>query len=123
MSTVLNPREMPKAINASIRDMPVTISAFSMGILVIPITMVFGTALMEPMDRAAAVPMTVAARADTKAMTSVVVKALIMERLSNIWAYHCRVKPPHCVLDLDWLKDNTIMVRIGAYKKINISTI
>ena len=67
--------------------MPVTISAFSMGILVIPITTVRGTGFMDWMAMAAAVPMMAAARADTKAMISVVDSALIMERLSNIWAY------------------------------------
>ena len=60
ISTVLNPRDMPKAMNASIREIPVTISAFSMGMLVMPITTVFGTALMELMEMAAAVPMMVA---------------------------------------------------------------
>ena len=123
ISTVLNPRDMPKAMNASIREIPVTISAFSMGMLVMPITTVFGTALMELMEMAAAVPMMVAMSADTKAMTRVVVRALMMERLSNIWVYHCRVNPPHWVLDLDLLKESTIMVRMGAYRKISISTI
>ena len=36
--TVLNPSEMPNAMNASIREIPVTISAFSMGILVMPMS-------------------------------------------------------------------------------------
>ena len=112
--TVLNPREIPKAMKASIREIPVTMSAFSIGILVMPITMVLGTARMELMEMAAAVPMIVATRADTKAMIKVVVRALMMERLSNIWVYHCRVNPPHWVLDLDLLKDSTIMVRMGA---------
>ena len=60
---VLNPREIPKAMKASIREIPVTISAFSMGMLVTPMTMVLGTVLMELMEMAAAVPMTVATRA------------------------------------------------------------
>ena len=81
--------------------MPVTISAFSMGILVIPITTVRGTGFMDWMAMAAAVPMMAAARADTKAMISVVDSALIMERLSNIWAYQSRVKPPQWERDLD----------------------
>ena len=101
-------------MKASIRDIPVTMSAFSMGMLVTPMTMVLGTVRMELMEMAAAVPMIVATRADTKAMINVVVRALMMERLSNIWVYHCRVNPPHWVLDLDLLKDRTIMVRMGA---------
>lgn len=36
----LNPREIPNAINASIREIPVTISEFSIGMLLIPMTMV-----------------------------------------------------------------------------------
>ena len=75
------------------------------------------------MAMAAAVPITAAARAETKAIIRVVDRALIMERLSNICRYQSRVKPPHRALDLDWLKDNTIIVRMGAYKKIRISTI
>ena len=93
ISTVLNPRDMPKAMNASIREIPVTISAFSMGMLVMPITTVFGTALMELMEMAAAVPMMVAMSADTKAMTRVVVRALMMERLSNIMKEQADLAP------------------------------
>ena len=68
---VLNPREIPKAINASIREMPVTISAFSMGILVIPITIVRGTRFMLLIAIAAAVPMMTAMMEDKNAISSV----------------------------------------------------
>ena len=46
ISTVLNPREIPNAINASIREIPVTISEFSIGMLLIPMTMVRGIRFM-----------------------------------------------------------------------------
>ena len=101
MRTVSNPREMPKAMKASIREMPVTISAFSMGMLVIPMMAVRGAGRIFWMAMAAAVPIKVAIRAEAKATVSVVDRALMMERLSNIWAYHSRVKPPHWVLDFD----------------------
>ena len=68
---VLKPKEIPKAINASIREIPVTISAFSMGMLVMPMITVFGKGFMLLMAMAAAVPMTVAKRAEAKAMTRV----------------------------------------------------
>ena len=60
ISTVLNPREMPNAINASIREIPVTISEFSSVMLLIPMTMVRGIRFMLLMPMAAIVPMTVA---------------------------------------------------------------
>ena len=46
-STVLKPNDTPKAIKDSISEMPVTISAFSMGMFVIPIIIVLGTSLMD----------------------------------------------------------------------------
>lgn len=42
-------------MKASIREIPVTMSAFSIGILVTPMTMVLGTVRMELMEMAAAV--------------------------------------------------------------------
>ena len=42
--------------------------------------------------------------------------------LSNICVYHFKVNPPHWDLDFELLKDRTIMVTIGAYKKIRIRT-
>lgn len=110
-------------MNASIREMPVTMSAFSMGILVIPMITVRGSARMLLMATEAAVPMIVAARADTNAISRVVYSALIMGRLSNICTYQSRVNPPHWVLDLERLKERTIMVKIGAYKKTRMITI
>jgi hypothetical protein len=56
-------------------------------------------------------------------MIRVVHRALMIALLSNICAYQSSVKPPHCVLDLERLKERTIIVRIGAYRKISISTI
>ena len=36
--------------------------------------------------------------------------------------YHFVVNPPQMVLDLESLKDRTIMVKIGAYRKIRMIT-
>ena len=87
-----------------------------------PISMVFGRAFMLFMAMEAAVPMTVAIRADKNAIISVLYRASIMLRLANIWVYHCSVNPPHWVRDLELLKDRTTMVAIGAYKKIMMMT-
>ena len=121
ISTVLNPREMPNAINASIREIPVTISEFSIGMLLIPMTMVRGIRFMLLMPMAAIVPMTVAIRADANAMSSVLFKAFMMAESWNICVYQRVVKPPQTVLDFVLLKDKTIMVTIGMYKKSRMS--
>ena len=68
---VLNPREMPKARKPSIREIPVTISELSMGMLLIPMTIFRGVFFMLLMPMAAAVPKMVAARAEIKAMSRV----------------------------------------------------
>ena len=117
---VLKPRDIPNAIKVSIREIPVTISAFSMGILVIPIMIVLGVRVILLIAIAATVPIMVAISAESTAITRVLESASMILRLSNIWVYHCRVKPPHCVRDFDLLKDSTIMVAMGAYRKINM---
>ena len=68
---VLKPREIPKAMKVSIREIPVTISEFKIGILLMPMVMFFGTRFMLLMPRAARVPRMVAARVEMKAMSSV----------------------------------------------------
>ncbi len=50
-------------MKASIREIPVTISEFSMGMLLIPMTIFRGVFFMLLMPMAAAVPKMVAARA------------------------------------------------------------
>ena len=68
---VLNPRDTPKAMNMSIREMPVTMSEFKTGRLLMPIKMARGTLFKLLIPMAAAVPMTVAMRADKNAIKSV----------------------------------------------------
>jgi hypothetical protein len=92
-----------------------------MGIFVIPIRMVLGSFFMEFIARDAATPMTVAMRADNRAMVRVVDKAFMMSSSRNSSEYQFKVKPPHLERDLEALKDKIINMKIGAYKKINIS--
>ena len=67
---VLKPKDIPKAIKASIREIPVTMSALSIGILVIPITIALCIGFMVLMAMQAATPITVAIRAERKAISS-----------------------------------------------------
>lgn len=119
---VSKPREIPKAMKASIREIPVTISAFSMGMLVIPMRMDRGIRFMLLMATAAAVPMITAIKDDKKAISRVLYKAVIMVELENSSEYHLVVKPPHWVRDLELLKDSTAMVAMGAYKNTRMMT-
>ena len=50
-------------------------------------------------------------------MSSVLFKAFMMAESWNICVYQRVVKPPQTVLDFVLLKDKTIMVTIGMYKK------
>ena len=120
MSTVINPKDTPDAINRSIRDMPVTISALSMGMLVTPMTRVRIFLFIPIMATDAAVPTIVAIRADIRAIARVFQSAWMIALLSNMFRYHFRVKPPHLALDLDELNERMTRVNIGAYKRINI---
>ena len=85
-----------------------------MGMLLTPITRVFGSRFMELIPKAAAVPMTEAARAETKAISSVLYKASMMAASWNISKYQRRVNPPHWERDLEALKESPIIMRIGA---------
>ena len=68
---VLNPREIPNAMNISIREIPVTISEFNIGMLLSPMQIVLGSFFIEEIPIAAAVPRIVAISADRKAISSV----------------------------------------------------
>ncbi len=114
---------IPRLMNSSIREIPVTISAFSMGILVIPIKIVRFLRFIFCMAMQVMVPIKVAARAESSAMDNVFHKACMITALSNSSAYHLKVKPPHFALVLLALKDSTIKVTIGAYKKRKINAI
>ena len=68
---VLKPREIPKAMNISIREIPVTISEFSIGILLSPMQIVRGSFFIAESPMAAAVPRIVAISADRNAISNV----------------------------------------------------
>ena len=54
------------------------------------------------------------------AITRVLRSASIMFSSFSISAYQCREKPVHLPMDLPLLKESTISVMIGAYKKMMI---
>jgi hypothetical protein len=109
-----------QAMKSSIREIPVTISAFNMGILVTVIKKVLALDCMPLMATEAAVPIMVAIKADKRAMDSVVYSAFIMEVSENRDTYQFRVNPPHFALVLEALKERPTRVRMGAYNKIKI---
>ena len=69
---VENPSVNRHAMKRSMREIPVTISALSIGIFVTPSSNVRAFVRIAWMPRAAAVPIKVAIRAERKAMISVV---------------------------------------------------
>jgi len=121
ISTLVKPKVNLSATNKSISEIPVTISALSIGILVIAIIMVRGVFFILLIAIAAAVPIMVAISADKTAIINVVYKAFIILSFLNSSLYQRRVKPPHLALDFELLKDNKINIIIGAYKNNIIS--
>ncbi len=69
------PKRNPKLIKSSIREIPVTMSAFSMGIFVIPITTVRERLFIFTMAMQAMVPITVAVTEAISAISSVLKSA------------------------------------------------
>ena len=117
---VPNPKRIPKLRKRSISEIPVTISAFSIGILVIPIRTALVRLCIPFIPTQAAVPIMVAIKEETKAIISVVYNASIISLFWNNSIYHLKVKPPHFARVLLALKESTISVAIGAYKNIKI---
>lgn len=78
-----NPNRTPRLINSSISEIPVTISAFSMGILVIPIIMARFLFFIPWMAIHAMVPITAAIAAEKNAMSSVLESASSMMLFRN----------------------------------------
>ena len=107
----------------SIKDIPVTISALSIGILVIPKSIVRIPFLKLIIAMAAIVPINVAIKDDNTASKRVVPKASMISESDKSLAYHLNVKPPHLERDFDSLNDNTIRTAIGAYKNMKIRAI
>ena len=72
---VPRPNRSPKLKKSNIREIPVTISAFSMGIFVMPMMIVRLFFFKLMMEIQAAVPMTVAAIEATSAISNVLRRA------------------------------------------------
>ena len=98
-------------------EIPVTISAFSSGILLSPIKSerFFSLIAFKPMQ--ARTPTTVAATEAQSAIVSVLPSASMISWLRNISAYHFVEKPCHAFMLFPSLNERTISVPIGRYKK------
>ena len=120
---VRKPNLIPNVINRSIKEIPVTISALIIGIFVIPMMMERFLFFILLMAKLAIVPIIVEISAAKKAITNVLISDWIMASFSNNATYHFKVNPPHLALVLLALKERTIKVIIGAYRKIKIKQI
>ena len=111
---VENPMFIRNAINNSIIDTPVTMSAFSIGMLVTPNIKVRNLRFILWIPMEAKVPITVAISAERSAMIRVLYKVLMIASSWKRDTYHFPVNPPHLARVLELLKDRTISVMIGA---------
>jgi hypothetical protein len=121
-NTVVKPKVKPTLIKRSIKEIPVTISAFNIGIFVMPIKIARPFFFILRIARQAIVPINVAKREAKKAIINVLYNAVKITSSSKSARYHLKVNPPHFARVLLALKDKTISVAIGAYKKIIIKT-
>jgi hypothetical protein len=112
---VVNPELKCKNLNKSIRDIPVTISALIIGILVIPIIKERSLVFNPIIAIHAMVPIIVDIIVERIAIESVLIRALATASSESRLAYHFKVNPPQRALDLLELKESTISVIIGAY--------
>jgi hypothetical protein len=106
-------------LKSSISEIPVTISALIMGILVMPMITERIFLLRPIMAIQVKVPMIVEKIVANTAMVRVLIRADATASSDKRLMYQLRVKPPHFALDLLALKERTIRVMMGAY--INIS--
>ena len=116
------PNSLPTKTNISIREIPVMISGFVMGISVtVFITALDHFARSLLMPTAAAVPMIVEITVAEAARTKVLRTASRVLRSFSSSRYHFREKPVNFTGSLDSLKEKTITTAIGRYirKKIN----
>ena len=117
---VVNPALICRNLNRSIREIPVTISAFIMGILVIPIITDLVLEDRPIMAIQVKVPIMVEKNVARTAIDNVLKSALATASSDKRLMYQSSVKPPHLARDLLELKESTIRVKIGAYMKIRI---
>ena len=121
ISTVKNPRDsespksLPTNMNSSIREIPVTISAFIIGICVTDIMIFLGILrLIAVMPTAAAVPSTVEIKAEDTAIIKVCCSALIIA-VSDVSPAYQRVEKPFITQTLPLpLNEKITMTATGA---------
>jgi len=102
--------------NIIIKDTPVIISGFNIGIYVMFIIIVLGVFFIEYMPIAAAVPSIVAITDDISASKRVFTKDDIINSFWNSFAYQSNVNPVQTDWLFDLLNENTISIKIGIYK-------
>jgi len=107
-------KRIPKLRNSNMSDIPVTISAFNIGILVTPRITEREEDFILLSPKHAHTPMTVAMAEDNRAIKSVVYRACMISLFVNSEPYHLNVNPPHFALVLLLLKLKMIRVNIGA---------
>ena len=108
------PNFIPKLIKRSINEIPVTISAFSIGMLVMPIIKARLRFPIFWMAIHATVPIMTAVKDDRRAIKRVFHKACMISLLSKRETYHFNVKPPHFARVRLALKESAINVAMGA---------
>ena len=109
------------AAKKSIIDIPVTISGFIIGTLVTDVMEVLRILLLILyIPSAAAVPITVARRAERIARTRVLRRAVNASGDEKSSAYHFKVKPVNTEVLSDLLKEKSISVSIGIYSIANM---
>ena len=94
-------------------EIPVTISAFSSGMLFSPMNTLRFLSVMAFMATHAITPITVAMMLAQRAMVRVFPRASISSSLANISLYHLRLKPCQDAMDFDELKLSTMRVPMG----------
>ena len=100
-------------MNASIREIPVTMSALRSVMLFSPMMKFSLFFLIALIPKHADVPMSVAGTEEITAMANVLIMAEIICLSPSISLYHLKEKPVQPNIDLPSLKENTIRVRIG----------
>ena len=116
MSTVEKLSEKPTPINKSINARPVTISAFSIGILVTLIITDLDSFFIRFTVRHAKVPRNVAISEATSARKIVFLRAFSILSFSKSCLYHFSVNPFHVPRSLESLKDDIINNELAVEK-------
>lgn len=118
---VIKPEPRCRNLNSSISEIPVTISAFIIGMLVTPMITERSFDDKPIIAMHVKVPIIVEKIVASTAMASVLKSALATASSEKRLIYQSNVNPPQRALDLLELKDKTMSVTIGAYIKIRMT--